>query len=78
MKECPKHPAALAMEAWKFCPLCGAALVESIAGIPVIISPAIDGVKIVSTETLHDQMKQEADRIFRILGEQAQEGHSGS
>ncbi len=48
MKECPKHPNALIIEAWKYYPLCGSALVESIAGMPVIMSPAVDGTLIVS------------------------------
>ncbi|HEY4692490.1 MAG TPA: hypothetical protein VIH16_03580 [Bellilinea sp.] len=58
MKECPKHPNALAMEAWNYCPLCGAALIESIAGMPVITSPAVDGALIVSTETLNSGIDQ--------------------
>ena len=52
MKECPKHPNALIIEDWKYCPLCGSTLVESIAGMPVVTSPAVVGMLIVSTETL--------------------------
>lgn len=67
MKECPKHPEHLAMELWKFCPLCGRPLVESLAGMPVIISAAAQDVMIVSTETLHQKMQEETDRIVNVF-----------
>ena len=68
MKECPKHPEHLTMELWKFCPLCGRPLVESLAGIPVIISEAVPDMMIVSTETLHQKMQEETDRIALVFG----------